>query len=299
MVRFEALDCWYEQLPPQQQQEVRALCAQVRSKLGSSRIVPEGHGSRLPQQVETAKRRFLECRDPFCLIRIGDSELGLLGAHFLPEEIHRPISWYMNRGDLTNMTLDCRNDFIAAIKGAELLGVQQNWKPITDGTAIILGMLGLKLPMENAVEVHVPYQLLVDGSLFRWLEGKRVLLIGSLAPKLSELWHTKAFQAAYKPWGPVDKVSIVGAIQTRSKSEGGAFQDYSEILRKIDQVQFDVALLSCGVTAKPLTWAIRKRERTAVDVGFVFNALLGGGERTQRPILREVQWPSGTDWGTR
>jgi hypothetical protein len=297
-MKFEELGKWYGALTPEEQHEIRKLCVEARSKKGPCRLVPADHGPRLPEQIAAAKRRFLECRDPFCLIRIGDSELGLLGAHFLPEEIPRPISWYIGRGDLTKMTITCRKSFIAALKGAELVGVQQNWKPITEGTAIILRMLGFELPMANAIEVHLPYQMLVDGSLFRWLGGKRVLLIGMLAPKLSAVWHTAAFQKAYLAWGPVDKIQIAGAIRTRSKAQGGAFQDYDEILRQVGQIKFDVALLSCGVTAKPLTWAIRQRGRTALDVGFVFNALLGGSERSQRPILREATWPDGCNWET-
>ncbi len=247
--------------------------------------------------MEAAKKIFFAAKEPFCLLRVSDSELCLLGAHYLPEEVPQPISWYIGRGDLQNFTPAIRRTFIDSLQKVEMVGLQQNWKPITEASAILLKMVEIPLPMPNSVDVHLPYQLLADGSLFRWLEGKRVLLIGYLGPKLAEAWKTKEFQDAYRSWGPVDKATIVGSIRMGSKAEGGAFKDYETAIRELDKYRYDVALLSCGITAKPLAWEIRQRNITAVDVGFVFNALLGGGERTQRPILRDVKWPT-VKWST-
>lgn len=82
-------------------------------------------------------------------------------------------------------------------------------------------------------------------------------------------------------------------VPTRLRTEGGATRDHKVVLRLLDGFDYDVALLSCGVAAKPLTWRIRSETgRTALDTGFVFNALLGDRERTNRPVLKDVSWPA-------
>ncbi len=295
-MNFSEIPGWYSDLPESAKHDVQQLCAQARANMDGARLIPESHGPRITAQLQTAKKRFLECRHPFCMIRISDSELGVLGAGFLPSEVPQPIQWYVNRGDFTKAVLPLRKVFIEAIHGAELVGVQQNWKPITDASVILLRMLGISIPMSNAVEVHLPYQLLVDGDLFRSLEGKRVLLIGGLATRLAKAWNTPSFRAAYKTWGDLDKTAIADVFQTHIKSEGGSVQDYAPLCERILRAKFDVALLSCGVMAKPLAWKIRESGRTALDVGFVFDALLGGPERHARPVFRDAAWPKNT-WG--
>ncbi len=293
-MNFLEIPGWYEDLPEPVKAEIKQLCTQARVNVDGARLVPESHGSRITAQLHAAKKRFLECRHPFCMIRISDSELGVLGAGFLPPTGSSPIEWYVNRGDFTKSVLPLRKVFIEAIQGAELVGVQQNWKPITDASVILLRMLGISIPMSNAVEIHLPYQLLVDGDLLRSLEGKRVLLIGGLATNLAKAWNTPSFRAAYKTWGDLDKTTIADVFQTHTKSQGGAVQDYGPLCERMLRAKFDVALLSCGVMAKPLAWKIRESGRTALDVGFVFDALLGGTERHARPVSRDATWPQKT-----
>ena len=49
--------------------------------------------------------------------------------------------------------------------------------------------------------------------------------------------------------------------------------------------------LGCGAIAKILASRIQKLGRTALDVGFVFDALLGNPARTERAVLKETKWP--------
>lgn len=296
-VDFSAIATWFDDLPEGQKQAIREL--HQKSAKADAWLIPEAHGPNMTAQLETAKRKFLECPEPFCLVRIGDSELGLLGAGFLPPGTPKDMKWYRFRGGFNPASFGLRRVFIDAIRNAEMVGVQQNWKPIRESTGTTLRMLGLPVPLSNGVEVHISYKLLVDGTLFSWLAGRRVVLIGGFAGKLMEAWKTAPFHRAYKRWGPVERAAIVGAIPMPLRNDGGAATQYEAVLRKLKTMQYDVALLSCGVTAKPLAWTLRNMGKTALDIGFVFNALLGDPERHKRPVLREASWPEETWWTTK
>lgn len=288
-MRFIELDRWFDQLPAVDQariaQERRALI------LPEPRLIPKNHGSNIDQHLDAAKGRFLASRDPFCLIRVSDCELGLLGGGYLPSDRLRDLAWHMRIAGFDRGAIRFRPDFIAAIREAELVGLQQNWLPVLEDTTVLFSLLGIPTPHPRGVEVHLPYKLLVDGSWFRWLSGKKVLLVGTLAPALEAAHRRKTFLDAYQMFGPLEKVRIVGAIRTRSREEGGAWADYDRVLEESKRYDYDVALLSCGVTAKPLAWKLRKRGKTAIDAGFVFDALLGDKEREVRPIFSKIRWP--------
>ena len=288
---FADLGGWFNELPHHERDHIESLGTRAAAESVGARLVPESHGIGIEAQLRAATSAFLGQSDPFCLIRVSDSELALLGGGYLPPGTPQNLEWYRFRGGLGPRALELRPTFLQAVAGAELVGLQQNWKPITESSAVLLSLLRFPLPMPNGVEVHLPYQLLVDGVLFEWLAGKRVVLIGTFAPRLAQVWGWASFRKAYSTWGPVNDVEIVGAVSTTSRTEGGSAQDYETVLSQLERITFDVALLSCGVAAKPLAWQIRKAGRTALDVGFVFNALLGDQERAKRPVLRDADWP--------
>lgn len=133
--------------------------------------------------------------------------------------------------------------------------------------------------------------LLTNGMLFESLAGKRVLLAGLLAPRLRDVWATPEFRSAYSAWGDTGQIRVIAAVATRPREDGGAVRDYKAILSEIRGHDFDVALLACGAAAKPLAWELRNVGRTALDVGLVFDALVGNPEREVRPYVRDATWP--------
>lgn len=289
---FAEFETWFGDLSRRRRRRIEALGEEAAAESAGARLLPESHGASMESQLRAGVAAYLTQEDPFCLVRLSDSELALLGGGYLPPTTPADIDWYRFRGGLRPEAIELRPTFLEAVAGAELLGLQQNWKPITESSATLLTMLGHRLPMPNGVEVHLPYRLLVDGTLFRSLAGKSVALVGWLGPRLAEAWASRPFREAYAAWGPVDEVEIAGAVPTRPRTEGGATGDYEDVLRALDRLEYDVALLSCGVVAKPLAWKIRSDAgRTALDVGFVFNALLGDRERANRPVLKDVAWP--------
>jgi len=291
-MRFDELPTWFQDLPREEQRLIRELGTRKRETV-TNRIVPLDHGQSFNEHLLAAKARFLAQKEPFSMIRLGDFELGLLGAGYFPFNKEPNFSVMHGRAGYGRGAFHLRAPFIRAVRESELVGVLENWPSQRIETAVLLSMLDLETPLDRAVEVHLPYRLLIDGTLFSWLSGRKVLLIGNLAPKLSEAWPNASFQAGYAHFGLTDKVKIVGAIPMRSREEGGAWQDYERALNLSVSFDYDVALVSCGTTAKPLAHQLSLMGRTALDVGFVFDALAGErvDARKRRPVLGEAMFP--------
>lgn len=294
VIRFDELDIWFTHLNPSQQEEIRQLKAK-KVPNPPQRILPLDHGDTMKAQLEVGKKRFLSEKEPFSFLRIGDFELGLLGAMYFPfGNASNCFPTMMGRaGYYAPEAFGLRKHFIAAVRESAIVGVLENWDTQRVETAAILAMLDCEVPLPRAVEIHLPYSLLVDGTLFSWLSDRKVLLIGSLAPKLLEAWKLSAFHKAHEHFGPSSKIKIVGAIPTSSREAGGAWRDFDFALRCAERTDYDVALVASGSMAKPLVHRIWKLGRTAIDVGFVFDALLREREdaRVSRPVLMNAEFP--------
>lgn len=295
MIRFDQLDRWYTDLSPSEQDEIHELKAR-KAPTPSERILPISHGKTIEDQVQAGKVKFLSTYEPFSLIRLGDFELGLLGALYFPfgkasNDVHTMM---IRAGYASQEAFLVRRHLIAAVRLSALVGVLENWDTQKIETAALMSMLDCQIPCSRAVEIHLPYAMLVDGTLFSWLSGRRVLLIGNLAPRLFDAWKTPAFHRAYERFGPSDKVNVVGAIPMSSREDGGSCKDFNFVLKCAQRRDYDVALIASGAVAKPLAYLIWRMGRTALDVGFVFDALVREREdaRVGRPILRDASFPA-------
>jgi hypothetical protein len=294
VIRFDRLDRWYTDLTLSEQEEINQLKS-IKAPIPLPRILPLWHGNTMSEQLLAGRSKFLSRKEPFSLIRLGDFELGLLGA------LYFPFGWASNglhtmmtrAGYANNGSIALRRDLIEAVRRSPLVGVLENWDTQRAETAALMAMLDCPVPCPRAVEIHLPYSLLVDGTLFSWLAGRRVLLIGNLAPRLFEAWRRPAFHRAYEHFGPSSKVKIVDAIQTSSREDGGAWKDFHFALKCAKRMDYDVALIASGAMAKPLAYRIWRMGRTALDVGFVFDALLREREdaRVCRPVLKDASFP--------
>jgi hypothetical protein len=287
-VRFDELPSWFDQLPAPDRDAINRLRDETRP--ASSRLLPSEHGETMAEQLRFAEKMFLSAREPFSLLRLGDLDLGLLGGGYLPCQPGANLSNQFREAGYAPGAFPLRASLIRALRDDALVGVQQNWASCALETAWLLAMLGIPVPFPRAVEVHLPYALLVDGTLFSWLEGRRVLLVGHLAPRLAEAWRKPAFHEALEPFGRSARTTIAGAVPMGSREDGGAWRDFGAALDAARTADYDVALVACGATAKPLSYEISKAGKTALDVGFVFDALVGEcqDQRVKRPILREA-----------
>ena len=293
---FYKLDRWFDQLSSTEQAEIKA-CHGPLEEL-PDRLIPEDHGKGLNAHLEAGMKRFKELEatgKPFFLARVSDCEVSAIGCGYLPKTPYPGGEKNMHKiCGIDRDFIGYRQELLDAFQFAALLGVQQNWLPWKINTSVIFKLLGWPMPHPRAIDIHLPYKMLVDGSLFSFLRRKRVLLIGALAPRLAEAWKSPHFHRAYERFGPVNETVSVEAIATKKRGEGGGcWRDIENITKTVQTKEYDVALLSAGTPAKILAKRICSLGKTALDVGFVFDALLGDPERKDRPAMRDIQWPQG------
>ncbi len=287
---FLNLGVWWDQAS----NESKARVEEQGAKIVPGVVLPlpyAGIWNKWNDELEVGKQRLLSMNKPFCFTSLGDAELTLVasGYTYPTKELGRRL---MACG-FTSGTLAMRQIFIDALKSSELFGVHQRWKPVTDKMHKILLLTGFEMPPANAVEVHLPYKMMVDKSLFQYLAGKKVVLVGDKALALQSKWKNPSFLKSYSAlFGPMGEIQVVGAFRTKAKGpEGGSWSDFEAATKWLQNTQFDVALLACGAVATLLAARIRDSGRIALDVGFVLEALMGNKQREVRPLLREVKWP--------
>lgn len=283
---------WFDRRLPYQRGPVIAA---HHAQPAGGRILPLDQGDDIDSQLAFAKAKFLTQKKPFSFGRIGDCELALLGAGYLhermPLENLKTLESQLVTAGLNRASLAIRPAFLEALHRTTLLGVQQNWPPVRETTEALLRLSGFDVPPPNAVDFHLLYRLLVDGTLFSWLAGKRVLLVGLLAPDLAKLWTTDDFVRTYSRFGPVASIKIAGTCTTRGRGDQGSWMDLEEATKVAQRTSFDVALLGCGAMAKILAVRIQDTGRTALDAGFIFDALMGHSQRVERTVIRDGAWP--------
>lgn len=283
---------WFDRRSASQQDLVTRIHKSCRVP---QRILPEEHGSTIEDQLGYAKKLFLEQKGPFSFGRIGDCELAWLGAGYLhermPLENLKTLESQLITAGLNRDALKMRPQFLDALRKLTLLGVQQNWPPIRETTAALMWLSGFEVPPPNAVDFHLLYRLLVDGTLFNWMAGKRVFMVGISTPALAQKWTTPEFVKTYRRFGPVDQINIVGTQTTRGRGAEGSWLDLDDVTRTLEKSAFDVAFLSCGAMAKILAVRVQEMGRTALDAGFIVDALLGHSQRTERTVIRDGAWP--------
>jgi hypothetical protein len=288
-IQFANMRTWFDKLTPQEQDEIRAIHAGIKV---SDRVLPVDHGTSGPGMLDASERAFLAAKDPFFTIRLNDCEMAMLGGGYpLPGSL--PIDYMLKWLGFDRAAFSLRPEFLDAVAACPLLALHQMWTPFYQHTAIYLSMLDHSLPFKNGVSAAISYYIL-PRTLFPFLAGKRVLLIGSEAENLERLWKDPKFLSDYAHFGPIEKTIIAGAVKTPSHPKPD-WRCLDSIMDRVKGLSFDVALLGCGGLAKILAFRIWKMNRTALDMGAVFPAMLGGKHR-QRPILKDAKWPK-ADWG--
>jgi hypothetical protein len=284
------LGTWWDEASKASQACVEKQAVQVVPK----EVLPlpyAGVWGRWDEELEVGKQRLLSMKKPFCFTSLGDAELVLIasGYTYPPQE----LAGRLHACGFTRGTLSYRKAFMDALRGSELLGLHQRWKPVTDKTYKILALAGFDMPPANAVEVHLPYKMMIDKSLFEYVAGKRVVLVGDKGPAIQAKLKDAEFVKTYSElFGPLGEMEVVGNFQTKAKGcGGGSWTDLDAATKWLMGANFDVALLACGAVATLLATRIRDSGRVALDVGFVIEALLGHSQRSVRPILRDVKWP--------
>lgn len=277
---------WLDKLPEGRR---RLLARRIEGTAPEEWLIDANHGSTIDSQLSAGRERFLSLPEPFYMVRLGDAELALMASGYRPFLL-KDVDTCLRFCGLSRRALHLRSELLISLQRAHLVGLHQNWESVRRLTSVVLKLCGFRLPLPTGVEVHLPYRLLADGTLFSFLADRRVLLIGHLAPLLSARLRERCFLESNRFLGPIDRMIDAGSVGTKDRNEG-AWNDLDEIMQQARRHDYEIALVSCGAPAKLLCKRLFEEGKTALDVGFVFDALLGDGERRLRPVLKDIPWP--------
>lgn len=225
-------------------------------------------------------RHHLTRKQPFSFVRIGDGENIVMGQGvFLPLEDLPKLKWLNvsqyksgERG-VSLPNLEQRDRTIAAVKKASLVGICRN------NNDELIAANHLKRELTN--EIFAYYQIepaklchvcanrkMVAKKLF-WelLHRYRTLLVSRWAPLYRDL-----LKREYQHLRP----RIVGCVEITN------YQQIPEVMEKIGQFDFDLALVSAGTSAVILVPEIAERYgKVALDFGHVMAFTLTKDPRVQ------------------
>ncbi len=207
----------------------------------------------------------LRVKKPFSLVRIGDGENIVLsqGKFLTDEEIEK--TYWVRQGKKSNgkgVTLPCRplrNKMLNGIRKADIVGICRSNKDQVAAPSKYKRSLTnkifdhYKIKPTNLCYVFVNRKMVSYRYFWKIIHQYRTLLISKWADQ-----YAKIIQKNYSSLKP----NIVGCIN---------FSHYKELpatLKKVEEFNFDLALISSGVNAVILAPAIAEKYRkVAIDFG--------------------------------
>ncbi|RBW69261.1 GT-D fold domain-containing glycosyltransferase [Bacillus taeanensis] len=226
-------------------------------KLNSSELM-----SRLIQSLEKKK--------PCSIISVGQTEAVVMGQdRFHSDEVLKKYQFHLQReSEIANKGVKegfyhrgirfpnpkAQKELLEAVKAADIIGyntIEENAKEITERVLSIYNIEPAAFFEANIRRVFMKSQKQKFKEL---LKNRRVLLIGSLAPKAK----TALEQKYAKELG----CKIVGAIPIYE------YEDIPEVKKQIDHFSFDICFLAAGVNAVILApYIAQKYRKVAFDIG--------------------------------
>ncbi|WP_240546092.1 GT-D fold domain-containing glycosyltransferase [Paenibacillus artemisiicola] len=221
------------------------------------RCLPLLDVSEVYEEMEAAIRE----RRPCAVVRLGDGELLTLAQDAVHDmETIRREGGFLPYAGVHPPDLRARDELAAAIRQAHIVGVplsrRKHFQPLLHPV-----LRAHRIPPESLRMTHsaVNYSLHQTGLLGRLLAGKRLLVVGNLAPALGHALN----QRGYAVTGAVSPVNGVG--------------DVERVLQEIRGFDFDLALVSAGIAAVMLCTRIAgELGRAALDFGHMADGIAKG-----------------------
>lgn len=244
----------------------------------------------LAEQGNNAVKELIESNQPFAAARFGATELSVLtereaerlgknakdtGSNlcdlsgFFPDE-----KQYIDR--FVHMTLE-------EVSQIDLLGIWHN-----PGEEYIVDCY-----MAHTVVTHIeamePY--VYENPWSKALKGKKVLVIHPFAESIERQYanHIKLFQNP--DILPVFELKTIRAVQTLAGEKDDRFETWFNALdfmkKKMDETDYDIAVIGCGAYGMPLAIHAKKRGKQAVHMGGATQILFGikGHRWDDNPVI--------------
>jgi hypothetical protein len=203
----------------------------------------------------------LQTHTPLSFVRLGDGELLTLA-----QDVVLSTKEVLKRGPFLTYAgvnipdLAARDQLLHAIRGADVVGIPKlrlrNYLPLAFSVFRAYGIDYRSLRLTDSLNNYYLYKA---GYLSKFVSGQRVLTVGNMAPALAEILVKNG-------------VHVVGAI---SPIEG--VKDVPRVMEKIRKMDFDIALISAGISAVILAQKIASEMgKVAIDFGHLADSMVKG-----------------------
>lgn len=203
----------------------------------------------------------LNNRTPFSLVRLGDGELLTLAQETIMSiEQIKEDGPFLPYAGVEIPDLEVKGELVKAVRGASVVGIPKlrlrNFQPLAFAVFRAEKIDYHRLTLTDSLANYYIHQ---TGYLPRITQGRRVLLVGNLAPQLGEVLRNH-------------NVEIVGEI-----SPVHGVKDIPAIKLAIAMHNFDIALVSAGISAVIIAeWIATALGKVAIDFGHLADAIVKG-----------------------
>lgn len=203
----------------------------------------------------------LQTHAPMSFVRLGDGELLTLAQDVVlsTEEVLKQGP-FLSYAGVNVPDLAARDQLLHAIRGADVIGIpklrMRNFLPLAFSVFRAYGIDYRSLRLTDSLNNYYLYKA---GYLSKFVSGNRVLIVGNMASALAKILAKNG-------------VHVVGVI---SPVEG--VKDVPRVMEKIRKIDFDIALISAGISAVILAQKIASEMgKVAIDFGHLADSMVKG-----------------------
>jgi hypothetical protein len=204
----------------------------------------------------------LDHRKPLAVVRLGDGELLTMAQDaVMSQEQVRAEGEFLSYAGVQVPDLMTRDLLVQAVtEPSTIVGIpllrMQNFQPLAFS---VFRAYGLDYRLLKLTHSTINYAIYLEHALPQILTGRRVLIVGNLAGPLSDVLRGHG----------VDVVDVVSPVNGAS--------DIDRVMGEIAQRDFDIALVSAGVSAVILCRRIASElGRVALDFGHLADSMAKG-----------------------
>ncbi|NOU38258.1 MAG: hypothetical protein HOO89_06060 [Ferruginibacter sp.] len=254
---------------------------------------------------------------PFMIAKLGESELEVLRNYFAIERNKKKSKFflffdYLKYGEKNiwtgfntivndsgffpkneNLLFKISEIYVNGIKNIDYFGTAQGldgWYN-NRGEDFVINKLN---PFVNIITVSALDALAYNKITWpSYLKNKKVLVIHPFQKSIESNYenHDKVFP---KEFLPSFNLKTLKSVQSIGFNETG-FNDWFEALKdmelKIDNIDFDIALIGCGAYGLPLASFIKNKGKQAIHVGGALQLYFGilGKRWDNHPVIKDIK----------
>lgn len=211
--------------------------------------------------------------EPLSVVSVGQTEAFVMAQYtLLPEDVflaHREAynanlgekSGFFHRG-IRFPNIQARDDAVAAVKRADIVGYNLVVEVAREFAEKVFQACSIELQQRFEANLRRVFMFSQKDKFEEMLQGRKILLISSLAPEAAMTLHHLKTQL---------NLTIAGAIPIYE------YEDIPAVKQALDSCDFDLCFLAAGVNALILApYIAEKYGKVAFDIGWGMKSFITG-----------------------